>query len=115
MIPNLIDRLEGEPNVSLDRRASLRGRNAPERTRLFRVESFQQSLEDASRNAPSAIVKEDGSILLMDSGGSGDVWVCTSGIPSDRQEASIELVREALYQMGACLVATSVLPDLPRE
>ena len=104
MRTNLCDLIADIPNVTVDRRAKLRGTNRAEMCRVFRFGSYREALNATSVAVPSVIVKEDGHAVLFDCGGSGMIWLCASENVSDTQTVMVETVQELFARLGVALV-----------
>jgi hypothetical protein len=100
----LIDLLENEPNVTVDGRARLRGKQQAENCRAFRVDSYEQALMAMRFATPSVIVKQDASLVVCDSGGSGQIWVCAENNLTTRQLEALEKIQGFYLQLGVSVV-----------
>lgn len=101
-------------NVTVDGRAHLRDKFLPEGVTAVRVSSFRDALQAVSlvREFPVLIIKENGSAVLMSSGGSGQIWVCTNEEPNDAQMALIDKTRSVFASLGAPIILSDRLFEL---
>lgn len=116
----LVDLLEDKPNVTVDGRARLRGKQHADICRVFRVGSYVEAMRLFNYAVPSVVVKEDGSVVVFDSGGSGQIWVCNSDDLSSKQLETIDEIQRLYLQLGVSVVfdepvGSIWLTDVPRS
>lgn len=106
MAENLVDYARAMPNVKVDSRAHLRDKRAPKRMSVHRAPSSSVAFDvvNVSDYCPVAIVKEDGSAVVMSCGGSGKIWVCAEGEMSDAQKETVGRLMLALSAMSPTVI-----------
>lgn len=103
MRSSLVDYLQDDPSVTIDRQAAAKDQNHPASVTVTFIEgSFAHVLELASRsmNRFCAIVRDDGSIFVLTAGGSGEIAVCGEQA-NFKQQAAIDKLTAILRSMGA--------------
>ena len=112
----LRDLLSGLPGLHLDPRLHLRGKESPASVTTVRVEGDLGPLMDRALRSdpmPVAIVRGDGTSVVLTSGESGVIW--TIGEPTDEQSARVAEIGDAIAQVSGMAMTGVVAPKKRKQ